>query len=211
MINMSNVPPHLNLYPVKAVWILSNTKTFMQRLLDRVIGMCVVKKKYGEGVCVYVIWGLREVYVQCVRWALSETRKVENISDSSFGVGFRKTQGLSDITNNFICVFLHGHCALTMHCIIYPSYQTPLIHQFITNLLSAWEFTWVHFAAQLQPDASLKIKTNFLSLPHHQFCFFWDCNKIRIFAIINIAQWYRSITCNLSYKEQRYTKGDCEK
>ena len=94
MINPSNVPPHLNLYPVKAVWILSNTKTFMQRLLDRVIGMCVVKKKYGEGVCVYVIWGLREVYVQCVRWALSETRKVENISDSSFEVGLRKKQEL---------------------------------------------------------------------------------------------------------------------
>ena len=55
------------------------------------IGMCVGKKKDSEGVCVYVIWGLREVYVQCVRWALSETRKVENISDSSFGVGFRKT------------------------------------------------------------------------------------------------------------------------
>ena len=101
---------------------------------------------------------------------------------------------------------LHGHRALAMHCIIYQSYQTPLIHQFITKLLSAWEFTWVHFAAQLQPDASLKIKTNFLSLPHHQFCFFWDCNKIRIFAIINIAQWYRSITCNISYKEQRYTR-----
>ena len=66
---------------------------------------------------------------------------------------------------------LHGHRALAMHCIIYPSYQTPLIHQFITKLLSAWEFTWVHFAARLQPMPLSRLKLISFLFPIINFAF----------------------------------------